>query len=255
VDAPTLPSSPAQATLAIVGLTPANSRDLPAPPASRPSGFSAGPEVRPEGGASTKSMPLLNVPGLTVGDGTHDTKPVILAPFSATSRENLMAAARAVAPAKGPLPPEPLASRVSQAPDTRFSGRAVYSMAIQMPNITSYSGSWLVWFAERNVVPLGPGAPTPVLRAPVPLRKVDPKYIASAAAERVEGRVRLFGVITKDGHVASISVVQHLDDRLDASASEALAKWEFTPAQRNGVAVDVEAVFEIPFHLAPRPTK
>ena len=33
----------------------------------------------------------------------------------------------------------------------------------------------------------------------------------------------------------------------------ALWKWEFTPAMRDGVAVDVEAIVEIPFHLAPRP--
>jgi TonB family protein len=93
------------------------------------------------------------------------------------------------------------------------------------------------------------------MRPPIPLRKVDPKYIAAAAAERVEGKVRLFGVIRKDGHVDSITVLQHLDDRLDRSASEALGKWAFTPAQRNGLAVEVDAVFEIPFHLAPRPTK
>ena len=39
------------------------------------------------------------------------------------------------------------------------------------------------------------------------------------------------------------------------SAQEALAKWEFAPALRYGVAVDVDALFEIPFHLAPRPTQ
>ena len=38
---------------------------------------------------------------------------------------------------------------------------------------------------------------------------------------------------------------------LDHSAEEALGKWLFQPAVRNGVAVDVDAVFEIPFTLAP----
>ena len=93
------------------------------------------------------------------------------------------------------------------------------------------------------------------MEAPVPLRKVDPKYVAAAMADRVEGSVRLAGVIRKDGHVDGISLVKHLDDRLDRTAQEALAKWEFTPATRNGDAVDVDAVFEIPFHLAPRPTR
>jgi TonB family protein len=128
----------------------------------------------------------------------------------------------------------------------------VYSIAIQMPNVTSFSGSWLVWFAEREPLP---GAAPQQMQPPAVVRKVDPKYIAAAAAERVEGTVRLFGVIRKDGHVGGIALVRQLDERLDRSAQEALAKWEFAPALRDGVAVDVDALFEIPFHLAPRPTQ
>jgi hypothetical protein len=36
---------------------------------------------------------------------------------------------------------------------------------------------------------------------------------------------------------------------------ESLAKWEFEPAVRDGEAVDVDAVFEIPFRLAPKLSK
>jgi TonB family protein len=123
-----------------------------------------------------------------------------------------------------------------------------------MPNVTSYSGSWLVWFAEREPEP-GSGVPQGVVHAPVPTKKVDPKYVAEAAQERIEGAIRLFAVIRKDGHVDSVSVIRKLDPRLDMSAEEALAKWVFEPARRNGVAIDVEAVFEIPFHLAPRSSR
>jgi protein TonB len=142
--------------------------------------------------------------------------------------------------------------RVSEAPDPRLFGRAVYTMAIQMPNITSYSGSWLVWFAERDVSPGGPAAD---IEPPEPLRKVDPKYIASAADERVEGKVRLWAVIGKDGHVGSVTLLSHLDDRLDQSAQEALSKWLFQPARYGGVPVEVDAVFEVPFRLAPKPPR
>jgi TonB family protein len=116
-----------------------------------------------------------------------------------------------------------------------------------MPNVTSYYGSWLVWFAESRS---GPGGG--ILRAPSPIRKVDPKYIAAAASERVEGVVRLFGIIRGNGRVESIAVIRRLDDRLDRSAAEALEKWQFEPAMRNGQPVEVDAVFEIPFRLAPR---
>jgi periplasmic protein TonB len=119
-----------------------------------------------------------------------------------------------------------------------------------MPNITSYSGSWLMWYAARGmsqiVTPLAP---------PVPFRKVDPKYIATAVADRIEGRVQLLCVINKDGHVEQVELVRGLDPRLDQSAMEALAKWEFHPAHRSGAAVDVDVMVEIPFHLAPKVPK
>jgi TonB family protein len=176
-----------------------------------------------------------------------------MAPFSPTSKENLLAAAR-IARSLPPKPPEESlpTTRVTEAPDPRLAGRVVYTVAIQMPNVTSFSGSWLVWFAEHEPVK---GAAPPDVKAPVPLRKVDPKYIAAAAADRVEGKVRLFGVIRKDGHVDGIALLLHLDNRLDLSAQEALTKWQFEPALRNGSPIEVDAVFEIPFHLAPRPTK
>jgi TonB family protein len=89
----------------------------------------------------------------------------------------------------------------------------------------------------------------------VPLRKVDPKYVATAVTERVEGKVRLSAVIRKDGHVDSVELLSHLDPRLDETAAEALGKWIFQPARRNGAVIDVDAVFEIPFYLAPKPAR
>jgi TonB family protein len=246
----------AETTMAIVGLNPANTREIPRPPESRPAGFSAGPVERKDGASGANNgITLLNVPGLTVRSGVKDADPTMVAPpFSPTSRENLMAAARVPggAPTVTRTPSGASAPRVTEAPDPRLSGRVIYSIAIQMPNVTSYSGSWVVWFAEREPLP---GLQKVDMQAPVPLRKVDPKYVASAAADRVEGIIRLAALIRKDGHVEQISLIHHLDERLDRTAQEALAKWEFTPAMRDGVPVDVDAVFEIPFRLAPRPGK
>jgi TonB family protein len=125
-------------------------------------------------------------------------------------------------------------------------------MTVQMPNITSYTGSWMIWFAERRSDAALGHVPVGKVSAPVPLRKVDPKYFPAAMADRVEGKVRLAAVIQKDGHVGSIRVLQALDDRLDKSAQEAMDKWLFEPALRDGQPVEVDAVIEIPFHLAPR---
>ncbi len=106
----------------------------------------------------------------------------------------------------------------------------------------------MIWFAERQTES-GPGG---ALSAPLPVRKVDPKYYQAAVADRVEGTVRLTAVIRKDGTVDSIALLQHLDDRLDQSAQEAMDKWRFEPALRDGQPVDVDAVIEIPFRLAPK---
>jgi TonB family protein len=195
---------------------------------------------------------MLSVPGLYAHGGPKDNRPSLTAGLAPLSQQNLMAAMRLGSGAPGSGTAQPHAPRVSSSPDPRMEGRMIYMMAIQMQNITSYSGSWMVWFAEHQPLP---GAPPLDMRPPDPLRKVDPKYIADAVLERVEGIVRLSAVIRKDGSVESVELLKHLDDRLDKSAEEALAKWRFDPARRDGTPVDVDAVFEIPFRLAPRISK
>jgi TonB family protein len=244
--------------IAVVGLNP-GPKDAPLPTASHAAQFSAGPKLNPNGGTGEGNPnSKLTVPDLMVkGNGAADPKAVnavaqMLASSRAapTSAENLRGLSKyappepsAPATARGP------AAHVANAPNPRFDGKEVFSMAIQMPNITSYSGSWLMWYAARG---LGPPAP---LAPPVPFRKVDPKYIATAVADRIEGRVQLLCVINRDGHVEQVELVRSLDPRLDQSAMEALAKWEFHPAHRSGAPVDVDVMVEIPFHLAPKEVK
>jgi protein TonB len=178
-----------------------------------------------------------------------DTRPMLMARAAPTSPESLRAALRTTV--RVPEAPGSAAVRVTAAPDPRFDGRAVYALSVQMPNITSYIGSWIIWFAERG----GQPGDSSAIEPPVPLRKVDPKYFPSAIADGVEGRVRLTAVIGRDGRVESVTLIKSLDERLDRSAEEAMRKWEFAPAHRNGIAVEVDALVEIPFHLAPRGVK
>jgi TonB family protein len=117
-----------------------------------------------------------------------------------------------------------------------------------MPNITSYSGSWLMWYASHTMS----GIQQAPISPPVPRRKVDPKYIATAAEERIEGRVQLMCVINGAGKVDHVELLRGIDDRLNQSAMDALGKWEFAPATRGGVPVDVDVMVEIPFKLAPK---
>jgi TonB family protein len=193
---------------------------------------------------------ILTVPGLLIHSGVPDANPTLMARASPTSAANLRAAMRSSLPATSIAGPHP-AIRVSSAPDPLWNGREIYAMSLQMPNITSYSGSWMIWFAERR----GAAGAGGVLTLPVPLRKVDPKYFPAAMADRVEGNVRLIAVIRKDGRVDAVRLLRHLDDRLDQSAQEAMGKWQFEPALRDGRPVEVDALIEIPFRLAPAPKR
>ncbi|MFN7997695.1 MAG: TonB family protein [Bryobacteraceae bacterium] len=242
-------------SMAIVGLNPSASANVPLPEGSRDAQFSAGPRLRLNGGEGSGDGATLVVPGLLIRNATpQDGKPVVVARAAPTSNQTLRAAVRDMS-VRPPDPPansdHPVAQRVVSAPDPMLAGRDIYAMSVQMPNVTSYSGSWMIWFAEREAR----FGSSPALSPPVPVRKVDPKYVASAMDERVEGRVRLAAIIRKDGKVDSVQLLVHLDDRLDQSAAQAIDKWQFEPALRNGKPVDVDAVIEIPFRLAPKVAK
>ncbi len=241
VVAPLLP----QSTLAVVSLAPIDTPAIPKPPGAHEAGFSAGPHPKPEGGAAVPAGAAVVVPGLMAHGGTPESNAALLAVLRPMTSQRIVAemiAGRAAASAAG----KPAGT--VKPPDPRLAGRAVYTISVQMPNTTSFSGSWLVWFAERR--PLA-AAVLPGMESPVPLHKVDPKYYRDAVADRVEGTVRLFAVIRKDGRVDAIEIIRGIDSRLDRSAAEALAKWQFEPAKRDGIPVDVDAVFEVPFRLAP----
>lgn len=131
-----------------------------------------------------------------------------------------------------------------------FGDRKSYSMALNMPNFASATGSsWIIHFAEMNPVP---GAPGGGLSAPVPVHKVDPAYPPALMRDRVEGTVILYAIIHSDGSVGEVKILQGVDTTLDANARDALQKWEFRPGTKDGAPVDLEAVIRIPFRA---PTK
>ncbi len=130
-------------------------------------------------------------------------------------------------------------------PETIFSTRRVYSMNINMPNLNSATGSWIIHFSElpSGNSPHHPGE----ISAPVAVRKVDPKYPQAMVLDHVEGEVILYGVIRRDGTVGGIQLVRGFDEQLDANSIEAFAQWKFQPATRDGQPVDLEAIVHIPF--------
>ena len=128
--------------------------------------------------------------------------------------------------------------------DKVFGEKRYYSLTLNMPNLNSATGSWVVRFAELNEKHDGV-----TVVAPVATSKMDPIYPQELARDHVEGTVTLYAVIDHDGGVRSIRVLHSVDKSLDASAMTALAGWKFQPGTKNGNAVDLEAIVDIPFHV------
>ena len=230
------------------------------PKGSRSGEFAAGPEGKPDapgtpdihggsngnggGGHGGAAGP----PGISVSPGPTPAPPgAVVAgtptPPVARPQPNLMASlgptrvadiARNTRPLNSPeAPPKP---------DEVFGTKKYYSMTLNMPSLTSAGGSCIIRFAELKEQPAGGE-----LTAPVAMLKVDPAYPPEAIRERVEGTVTLYAVIHKDGTVGEIRILHGVDERLDRNAQIALARWQFRPATKNGAAVDLEAVVQIPF--------
>jgi TonB family protein len=134
-------------------------------------------------------------------------------------------------------------------PEKILSGKEIYTLHVNMPNLTSVSGNWIMNFAQLDEGDLPYNKPKGILSGPVPQRKVDPKYPQTLIKEKVDGDVVLYAIIRKDGTVDSIQLVRGIDPQLDKNSMDALSRWVFKPGARDGQPVDLEAVVHIPFHF------
>jgi TonB family protein len=84
---------------------------------------------------------------------------------------------------------------------------------------------------------------------PEVIEKINPKYPPSARDEKVMGHVVVETVITEEGVVDDIRVVESPDERLSAAAVEAIRQWRFEPALCDGEPVGVYYNLTINFRL------
>ncbi len=135
-------------------------------------------------------------------------------------------------------------------PEQIFADKRIFTLNVQMANLNSASGSWILHFSEFGSGADGPRDVSSDLTGLAPIRKVDPKYPPDLIDQNVEGEVVLYAVIRADGSVDSIQLVHSVDPVLDANAKNAFAQWKFRPAMKNGVPVALEAIVHVPFRLA-----
>jgi protein TonB len=232
-------------------------------------GGSGGSQPGTGGGGNGRTGP----PGITISGGNPNAP----AGHSGSGAGSGMPLGKPASPRNSTLPERPVprihAPEVSRTPrslgdyapgappEIILGPRRIYTLNVNMPNLNSATGSWVLQFAEfdeerarksSTEAPPAIGNPFTDLVGPVPLRKVDPQYPPALRAARIEGKVVLYAIIRKDGTVDSIQIVRSLDPQLDRNAMDALARWVFRPAERLGSPVELEALVTIPFRaVAP----
>jgi TonB family protein len=85
--------------------------------------------------------------------------------------------------------------------------------------------------------------------APVLLVKTEPAYSEEARKGKVQGTVILVVEIDANGHPRDIRVRRPIGFGLEERAVEAVSRWRFRPAYRNGKPVSCSAEVEVNFRL------
>lgn len=85
--------------------------------------------------------------------------------------------------------------------------------------------------------------------APRALYDPDPEYSEEARKAKYQGTVLLWVIVGPDGRAHDIKVQRSLGMGLDEKAVEAVRKWRFEPAKKDGRAVAVQVNIEVNFRL------
>lgn len=123
----------------------------------------------------------------------------------------------------------------------------IHTLLMNMPNLTSSTGSWVLNFADP--LPLRLRKDKAII-APLPVHSVDPEYPPEQKEEGVQGKVVLFAVIGRDGTVSKVRVVKSLDPVLDHNAEAAFSQWKFEPALLDDKPIELRVIVTVPFNFS-----
>jgi TonB family protein len=85
--------------------------------------------------------------------------------------------------------------------------------------------------------------------APRPVFDPDPEYSEEARKAKYQGSVMLWAIIDAEGHPRNLRIARSLGMGLDEKATEAVSKWRFAPALKDGRPVAVQISIEVVFRL------
>ena len=95
---------------------------------------------------------------------------------------------------------------------------------------------------EEKIYDLGPDVVPPRI-----VKQVAPRRSTNRGV-RVVGSVTVALVVSSKGIPKDVRVVKGLDPDIDQSTVEAVEKWRFTPAQKDGQPVAVRISLDIAYH-------
>lgn len=112
------------------------------------------------------------------------------------------------------------------------------------------------------VTPAEPKKPAPVdydrvfelsevTRRPVPVNRVEPEMPARFRQNGLSGEVEVSAIVDRTGAVTPVSVVRSTHAELNDPTLNALRRWRFKPAEKDGRAVAVRVVIPVGYSVEP----
>lgn len=81
------------------------------------------------------------------------------------------------------------------------------------------------------------------------VRKVTPRYPEQERQSHVQGTVVIYALIAKDGTPGQLRIISSVTPGLDKASLDAVQQWHYEPTTCNGIAVDVETLLTVNYHL------
>jgi hypothetical protein len=235
----------------IVGLNPTDRFTVPVPPGSRSGEFSRAPTAGPPSSGASSSPDAPRVPGVTAhGSPGVPMEAKAALPEGAVPDRRILK--EIILPPMNRTMSAPLrpSSRIVPATvEARFAHRDVFAFVMPGPKLPGYSGNWVVWFAAHQP----DVASVARILAPVPARKAEWSGDDGPAPDSAgKGIVQFEAVLDSKGRVLTPRVLSGpASESFRRRALAELKTWEFKPTLRNGEAIDVDVVLEIPFEFRP----
>jgi len=88
-----------------------------------------------------------------------------------------------------------------------------------------------------------------IVSPPRPVSMPEPEFSEDARRAKYQGTVLLWLIVDTSGQVLDVRITTPLGMGLDEKAVEAVRKWQFEPAKKNGEPVPVQIAIETDFHL------